>query len=60
MKHREKYRASKPPDAKLELPVEPKPRRVLDLESLARMHRDFAGGKGKRPYQRRQRQGRRE
>jgi hypothetical protein len=58
MKHREKYRASKPPDAQLEL-LEQKPRRVLDLESLARMHRDFAG-KGKRPYQRRQRQGRRE
>lgn len=42
MKDREKPRMPRPDHGQLELPVEPKPRRVLDLESLARLHRDFA------------------
>lgn len=39
------------------------PRRVLDLESLARLHRDFTakrGGGRRADHARRQRQGRRE
>ena len=39
--------------------VMPKPRRVLDLESMARLHRDFAARKADRRRAQRGRQGRR-
>ena len=42
MKNREKPSAVKPDLEQLELPVESPPRRILDLESLARLYRDFS------------------